>query len=106
MGRCEASSIKRGLRGRSAFATISFVSHSMPPLPRALLSRAYQLSSPGKGFLSLRKLSGGQFSIWHEGLRATGQFDHALLRQVAVEPPLVEGERDHREAELPVLMRG
>ena len=38
------------------------------------------------------------------GLRATGQFDYPLLRQVSVEPPLVEGQRDDGNAEVPVLM--
>ena len=42
--------------------------------------------------------------MWRAGLRATGQFDYPLLRQVAVVPPLVKGQSDDGNPELPVLM--
>ena len=58
------------------------------------LSRVYPIHTLGRWFLSLRKVSAEHFPIRRDPLRRTRQLDHVLLRQVAVEPPIVEAQRD------------
>lgn len=62
--------------------------------PRARLSRVYPLYTVLEAFLSLRKVSGWSFAWRHAALRATSQFNHALFRQLTIEPPLVKAQRD------------
>lgn len=72
--------------------------------PRACLSRVYPLYTAIEAFLSLRKVSAWSFTRWRAELRATSQFNHMLFRQLTIEPPLVEAQRDNAEPVKPVLM--
>jgi hypothetical protein len=72
----------------------------LPHAPLPSISNSYL----GSRFLSLGKVSGGHFTSPFALLRRTSKLDHFLLRQVAIEPPFVEAQRDDRQPEQPVLV--
>ena len=83
--------------GWTPVRTLGSTTASIPrPNARAVsharLSRVYPIHTLGSRFLSLRKVSAGHFPIPRDPLRRACQFDHLLLRQVAVEPTVIEAQ--------------